>query len=104
VALLEFFGGIALIIGLLTRLAALGVEVRAGRAARGDLDEKLAVACGRAWVGSANATYARGPSGDQRDWGTVTRSVRLVDGLRASFERNWTAARPPPDTVGRAAP
>ena len=53
----------------LSRLAALGVAVRAGDPKHGDLDEKLAVAGDDdAWVGSANATYARGINGAQRDW------------------------------------
>jgi len=78
----------------LARLAALGVEVRAGDPRRGDLDEKLAVAGGEAWVGSANATYARDAYGAQRDWGLATREPGVVDGLRAAFERNWAAARP----------
>jgi len=77
----------------LARLAALGVEVRAGDPERGDLDEKLAVAGGDAWVGSANATYARGADGAQRDWGLATREPAIVDGLRSAFERNWSAAQ-----------
>jgi hypothetical protein len=83
----------------LSRLAALGVEVRVGDPRRGDLDEKLAVAAGDAWVGSANATYARGADGAQRDWGIATREPGVVDGLRRAFERNWNAARP---LAGRA--
>jgi hypothetical protein len=78
----------------LKRLAGLGVQIRTGNPRRGDLDEKLAVAPREGWVGSANATYARGPAGAQRDWGLTTRSARVVDGLRAAFERNWAAARP----------
>jgi hypothetical protein len=78
----------------LARLAALGVDVRVGDPLRGDLDEKLVVTAADAWVGSANATYARGPAGAQRDWGLATRSRTVGDGLRAAFERNWSAARP----------
>jgi hypothetical protein len=78
----------------LKRLAALGVEIRLGNPRRADLDEKLAVGTHDAWVGSANATYARGPAGAQRDWGLATRSAAVVDGLRAAFERNWSAALP----------
>ncbi len=89
----------------LARLAALGVEVRAGDPRHGDLDEKLAVAGDTAWVGSANATYARDAAGAQRDWGLTTRDPGIVDGLRAAFERNWTAARPlagePPFVIPR---
>jgi hypothetical protein len=77
----------------LERLAALGVEVRVGDPERGDLDEKLAVGGAGGWVGSANATYARGSFGAQRDWGMATRSPALLGDLRASFERNWRAAR-----------
>jgi hypothetical protein len=76
----------------LTRLAALGVGVRTGDARHGDLDEKLAVAPGDAWVGSANATYARGAAGAQREWGLATRIPAVREGLRAAFERNWSAA------------
>jgi hypothetical protein len=78
----------------LAHLAALGVDVRVGDPQRGDLDEKLAVAGGDGWVGSANATYARGEAGAQRDWGMATRRSAIVDGLRVAFERNWSAARP----------
>jgi hypothetical protein len=78
----------------LTRLAVLGVDVRVGDPRRGDLDEKLAVAANGAWVGSANATYARGAFGAQRDWGIATRVPAVGDDLRTAFERNWAAARP----------
>ncbi|HEV8022595.1 MAG TPA: hypothetical protein VGP41_15080 [Candidatus Lustribacter sp.] len=78
----------------LQRLAALGVEVRTGNPKRADLNEKLAVAGNTAWVGSANATYARGANGEQRDWGLSTNQPAIVDGSRDAFERNWTAARP----------
>jgi hypothetical protein len=77
----------------LARLAALGVEVRTGDPGGRDFDEKLAVTSAAAWVGSANATYARGAAGEQRDWGLATRQKPLVDGLRAAFEGNWRAAR-----------
>jgi hypothetical protein len=73
----------------LARLAAAGVAVRAvGN------DEKIALAGSGAWVGSANATYANGPPGEQIDWGLATRVPALVDGLRAAFERNWNAGSP----------
>jgi hypothetical protein len=78
----------------LARLAALGVAVRVGNPKRGDLDEKLAVSGSDAWVGSANATYARGADGAQRDWGLVTCASTIRDSLRSAFERNWHAARP----------
>jgi hypothetical protein len=83
----------------LAHLAALGVEVRVGNPRHGDLDEKLAVADRDAWFGSANATYARGADGAQRDWGLATRQPDIGDALRAAFERNWSAARPLADAV-----
>ncbi len=86
----------------LQHLAALGVEVRLGNPKHGDLNEKLAVAGASAWVGSTNATYARGPAGEQRDWGLTTQEAPVVDGLRAAFERNWSAARPLADVAGTA--
>jgi hypothetical protein len=76
----------------LARLQSLGVDVRTGNPRGLDYDEKLAVAGGRAWVGSTNATYARGAAGAQRDWGLATREPSLVDGLTREFERNWHAA------------
>jgi hypothetical protein len=76
----------------LARLAALGVEVRIGDRRAHDLNDKLAVSAGAAWVGSANATYAGGPAGDQRDWGVATNAPDVIDGLRAAFERNWAVA------------
>lgn len=83
----------------LAHLAALGVEVRLGDPKHGDLDEKLVVAGTGAWVGSANATYARGAAGAQRDWGMATREPAVVAGLRSAFERNWSAAQPLGGTV-----
>jgi hypothetical protein len=70
-----------------------------GDPARGDLDEKLAIAGDDAWAGSANATYARGAAGAQRDWGMATREPEVRRGLRAAFERNWHAARPLAEVV-----
>ena len=87
----------------LTHLAALGVDVRVGDPRRGDLDEKLAVAGGDGWVGSANASDARGAAGAQRDWGLATRKPAVVDGLRTAFERNWRVARPLADVSPRDA-
>jgi hypothetical protein len=86
----------------LARLAALGTEVRVGDPRHGDLDEKLAVAGRDAWVGSANATYARGADGAQRDWGLATREPSVVIGLRAAFERNWSTARPVAEVIPSA--
>jgi hypothetical protein len=79
----------------LRRLAGLGVAVRVGNPHRGDLNEKLALGGGAAWCGSANATFTFGAAGEQRDWGLTTRAAPIVDGLRRTFEANWTAARPP---------
>jgi hypothetical protein len=87
----------------LAHLAALGVEVRVGDPRHGDLDEKLAVADRDAWVGSANATYARDADGAQRDWGLATRQPDIGAALRGAFERNWSVARPLADAVRRAA-
>lgn len=84
---------------LLARMAALGVDVRVGDPAAGDLDEKMAVAGADAWLGSANATYAYGADGAQRDWGMSLREPAMVDGARAAFERNWRAARPLAEVV-----
>ena len=78
----------------LRHLVTLGVEVRVGDPVRGDLDEKLAIAAGDAWVGSANATYARGSYGAQRDWGLATRAPAIGADLAGAFERNWQRARP----------
>jgi hypothetical protein len=84
----------------LGRLADLGIEVRTGNPPGADADEKLALAGTAAWVGSANASYARGPYGRQRDWGLLCDRTSLIDGLpsvidglRAVFEANWRAGR-----------
>jgi len=79
---------------VLAHLAAAGVEVRVGIRARGDVAEKLAVGDGVGWIGSANATYAGGPFGAERDWGLLCREPVAVDGLRAAFEGDWNAGRP----------
>ncbi len=79
---------------LLARLAALGVEVRAGHPPPADLAEKLALGPDAAWIGSANATYAGGAAAAQADWGIAIRDRPLVDGLRAAFEANWRTALP----------
>lgn len=78
----------------LSHLQSLGVEVRTGDPRGRDFDEKIAVTTGAAWVGSTNATYARGDAGRQRDWGMATRRPALVDGLSRAFERNWRDAAP----------
>lgn len=66
---------------LLAHLAAKGVEVRAV-----SMNAKLAVCGDRAWLGSANATYAPGP---MSDWGLTTSDPAIVDALRATFARAW---------------
>ncbi|MFN2459960.1 MAG: hypothetical protein ABR591_04670 [Candidatus Velthaea sp.] len=78
----------------LGRLQALGVDVRTGNVRAPDVDEKLAVAGVAAWAGSANATYARGGAGRQRDWGITTHDPALLRGLARAFETNWRAAIP----------
>ena len=66
---------------LLAHLAAKGIEIRAV-----STDAKMAVCSDRAWLGSANATYAPGP---MSDWGLTTFDPAIVDVLRATFERVW---------------
>jgi hypothetical protein len=78
----------------LARLAHLGVDVRTGNARSHDLNEKLAVTSGAAWVGSANATYAGGDYGAQSDWGVASSDAALVHGLRDAFAQNWARAEP----------
>ncbi|MGP6157118.1 MAG: phospholipase D-like domain-containing protein [Vulcanimicrobiaceae bacterium] len=70
----------------LDRLAAAGVEIRVGRA-----DDKLCLASGEAWVGSANAS---GGAPRTLDWGLRSRDPSLCEALRARFEANWQGARP----------
>lgn len=79
----------------LTRLARLGVDVRVGDERHRDLNEKFAVSADRAWTGSANATYAGGDAGTQRDWGVASGDPAFVAGVRAAFEANWAQARAP---------
>ena len=66
---------------LLAHLAAKGVEIRAV-----STNAKMAVCGNRAWLGSANATYAPGP---MSDWGLSTSDPAIVDALRATFAREW---------------
>jgi len=83
----------------LAHLAALGTDVRVGNP-RHDLTDKLAVAAGAAWIGSANATWSGGMAGGQPDWGVASADPALVDGLRAAFERNWSRAGTLPEVIG----
>lgn len=77
----------------LARLARLGVDVRVGDKRHHDLNEKFAVGADRAWTGSANATYAGGAAGAQRDWGVASSEPAFVSGIRAAFDANWARAR-----------
>jgi hypothetical protein len=79
---------------LLAELARAGVTVRVGSPTGPELAEKLAVGAREGWVGSANASAAIGPFGEQRDWGLAVRTPALLRSLRGAFERNWRAAVP----------
>jgi len=84
---------------MLDRLAAGGAQVRVTAAT-----DKLALAGGNAWIGSANATAAIALP-DTIDWGTCTRDAAIVAAVRERLERNWDGARPlqpakpPPSTL-----
>jgi hypothetical protein len=67
-------------------LLAAGVEVRLG-----ERSEKIALAGGRAWVGSANATAAA-PA--MLDWGYATSAPDVVAALGVRFEEGWSVGRP----------
>ncbi len=71
----------------LAQLAQAGVAVRIC-----DDSEKLAVAGGRAWLGSANATVAWGKA-DTTDWGLQTGNGAIVRTVRERLEARWTSAR-----------
>ena len=70
----------------LAKLAAAGVQIES--TAR---TEKLCIAAGQGWVGSANATFSPKPT---LDWGLRTSDPALVFALGGAFERNWAAGRP----------
>jgi hypothetical protein len=72
----------------LERLAADGVQVRVCRST-----EKFALAGGRAWIGSANASPAFGQS-PTLDWGLSSNDPAIVGQVRARIEAHWAAARP----------
>ncbi len=55
-----------------------------------DDSAKLALAGGRAWLGSANATYARGQYA-MPDWGTCTRDARILGAVRTRLDGDWEA-------------
>ncbi|HTU82752.1 MAG TPA: hypothetical protein VMF61_11520 [Candidatus Acidoferrales bacterium] len=56
--------------------------------------EKFAVAGSRAWIGSANASFALRDAGDLTDWGLTTGDAAVVAAARDRVERRWTAAKP----------
>ncbi|GAC1561883.1 MAG: hypothetical protein NVS3B17_14850 [Vulcanimicrobiaceae bacterium] len=78
---------------LLAHLAAAGVAVRAVAS-----DSKVAICGDRAWIGSANATYALGP---MSDWGGTTFDRDDVRRLEETFERAWQGGTP---VTGAATP
>jgi hypothetical protein len=73
--------------GVLERLAARGVRVRVC-----EDSEKLAVAGNRAWLGSANATFAEGKFA-MSDWGVCTADAAIVDTVRTRLESEWRSAK-----------
>lgn len=73
--------------------AALEQLVRDGVRVRTCKDSaKLAVAGNRAWLGSANATYAEGKWA-MPDWGLCTDDAAIARTVRQRLEREWAAAR-----------
>ncbi|HLX26112.1 MAG TPA: hypothetical protein VKR05_03905 [Candidatus Cybelea sp.] len=71
----------------LEHLAARGVRVRVCTDS-----EKLAVAGNRAWLGSANATYADGKFA-MSDWGVCSANPAIVDTARVRLESEWRSAK-----------
>ena len=72
--------------GEVTRLMAAGVQVRVGR-----VSEKLAIAGGQAWVGSANMTPG---VPEQIDWG-LRMPESLTPVIATQFDHNWREAQSP---------
>jgi phosphatidylserine/phosphatidylglycerophosphate/cardiolipin synthase-like enzyme len=72
----------------LERLARDGVAVRVCRDT-----EKLALAGDRAWLGSANATWASGAA-DSTDWGVRTGNAEIVAAVARRLETQWRKAKP----------
>ncbi len=64
-------------------LRADGVTVR-----NGGVNEKLAIAGDRAWIGSGNATGAAGRNARQIEWGLTTRDPAIVGAVRAALARD----------------
>lgn len=71
---------------VLTALVRDGVRVRVCRDSA-----KFAVAGDRAWLGSANATYAGG-RWNMTDWGLRTGNAEIVTAVRIRLEAQWKAA------------
>jgi hypothetical protein len=69
----------------LAKLAAAGVEIRAGATT-----DKLCINGSAAWLGSANATFS--PPPPMLDWGLSTSDPALVTRATATFARDWNAA------------
>ena len=65
-----------------------GVQVRATASG-----EKIALAAGRGWVGSADATSAYA-DGDRIEWSLATSDSRILGTLRAHFNAHWRASTP----------
>ena len=67
------------------RRAVVDALERAGvRVRNDDAGEKFVLAGDRAWIGSANATYAGGERADQIEWGVITAAPAVLDALRAA--------------------
>ena len=77
--------------GVLHALSRAGVHVRNSVAG-----EKFVLAGDRAWIGSANATYAGGERADQIEWGVVTSAPALLDAVRALAAGSARTARAAP--------
>lgn len=67
---------------LVEHLRSQGVRVRTS-----DADEKLLLAGGAVWLGSANASCAYGERGAQTEWGIVSRDPALVARVRETVAR-----------------
>jgi hypothetical protein len=65
-----------------------GARVRVGNGS-----DKLAAVGDRAWIGSANATVARGRA-NLPDWGLCSNDPAIVSAVRARVEVEWALAKP----------
>jgi len=72
----------------LRQLARNGVEIRIGDGYSGTGNEKFCVAGERAWLGSANASWA-GKGHGSLDWGLRTNSRAIADALHHQFRDHW---------------